>query len=136
MDSPTGSDRRRLRSFWTDADMDRIISFLLRAGLAAAAAIVLVGAVIYLARHGGETADYRVFQGEPPQYRQVAGIFREMEQLRGRGFILAGLLVLMGTPVLRVAFSVVAFFRQRDYIYVFVTLFVLAVLLFSLLRSG
>ncbi len=135
MESPTGF-RRRLRSFWTDADMDRIISVLLRTGLAAAAAIVLVGAVIYLARHGGETAGYHVFRGEPPQYRKVGGIFGLMGQLRGRGFILAGLLVLMATPVARVAFSVVAFFRQRDYVYVFITLFVLAVLLFSLLRSG
>jgi len=116
--------------------MDRIISVLLRAGLTAAAAVVLVGAIIYLVRHGGETAAYHVFRGEPPQYRKVLGIFGEMERFRGRGFILAGLLILMATPIARVAFSVAAFFRQRDYVYVFVTLFVLAVLLFSLFRVG
>ena len=42
-----------------------------------------------------------------------------------------GLLALLGTPVARVAFSVVAFALQRDWLYVGVTLWVLAVLLWS-----
>jgi len=135
MGSPTGSEHRR-RFAWSDLDMDRIIGTLLRAGVTAAAAVVFVGTVIYLARHGGETAAYHVFRGEPPEYRGIRGILGEMGRIRGRGFILAGLLVLMATPVARVAFSVIAFLRQRDYVYVLVTLFVLGILLFSLLRSG
>ena len=43
-----------------------------------------------------------------------------------------GLLVLIATPIARVAFSLVAFALQRDRIYVIVTLIVLAVLLYSL----
>jgi uncharacterized membrane protein len=44
-----------------------------------------------------------------------------------------GLLLLIATPVARVAFSVVAFVLERDRMYVGITLLVLAVLLFSLL---
>jgi uncharacterized membrane protein len=44
-----------------------------------------------------------------------------------------GLVLLIATPVARVAFSVVAFFLQRDRAYVAITSIVLAVLLFSLL---
>jgi hypothetical protein len=43
-----------------------------------------------------------------------------------------GLLLLIATPVARVAFSLVAFARQRDAIYVIVTSIVLAVLVYSL----
>ena len=44
-----------------------------------------------------------------------------------------GLVLLIATPVARVAFSVVAYALQRDRAYVAITLIVLAVLLFSLL---
>jgi len=42
------------------------------------------------------------------------------------------LLFLIATPVARVAFSIFAFAVQRDWLYVVVTLIVLAVLIFSL----
>jgi uncharacterized membrane protein len=41
-------------------------------------------------------------------------------------------LLLVATPVARVAFSAFAFAQQRDHIYVIVTLSVLAVLVYSL----
>ena len=43
-----------------------------------------------------------------------------------------GLLLSIATPVARVAFSVVAFALQRDWLYIVVTLIVLAVLTYSL----
>jgi uncharacterized membrane protein len=43
-----------------------------------------------------------------------------------------GLVLLIATPVARVAMSLVAFILQRDRVYVVVTLIVLAVLIFSL----
>jgi uncharacterized membrane protein len=42
------------------------------------------------------------------------------------------LLVLIATPVVRVVFSVFAFLRQRDWVYVAVTAIVLGLLCFSL----
>jgi uncharacterized membrane protein len=43
-----------------------------------------------------------------------------------------GLLLLLATPVARVAFSVLAFACQRDKVYVIVTLIVLGVLIYSM----
>jgi uncharacterized membrane protein len=116
--------------------MDRVISVLLRVGLALSAALVLTGAVIYLVRHGGEVVSYRIFRGEPPPYRYLPGILREALHIHGRGFILAGLIVLVATPVARVVFSVIAFLTERDRIYVAATLIVLVILLLSLLCGG
>jgi uncharacterized membrane protein len=39
--------------------------------------------------------------------------------------------MLVATPVARVAFSVFAFFKERDWLYVGLTLIVLSVLMFS-----
>jgi uncharacterized membrane protein len=51
---------------------------------------------------------------------------------RGRGLIQLGLLLLIATPLARVAFSVVAFALEGDRLYVVVALIVLAVLVCSL----
>ncbi len=123
---------KRAKRIWTDLRMESVISVLLLCGVASAALVVLAGGVIYLMRHGLESPDYRVFHGEPPDLRSLRGIVADTMALRGRGLIELGLLLLIATPLARVAFSVFGFLRQKDYTYVFVTLIVLALLLFSL----
>jgi uncharacterized membrane protein len=54
----------------------------------------------------------------------------------GRGWIQLGLLLLIATPIARVAFSIVGFSIERDRLYVVFTVIVLAILLYSLLGSG
>lgn len=116
----------------TDRRIDELMGLLLRSGVILAACIVLVGGVIYLARHP-RPSDYRVFQGEPENLRAISGIFTEAMVFHGRGLIQLGLLVLIATPISRVAFSVLAFLYQRDWKYVVFTLIVLGLLLYSLL---
>jgi len=117
---------------WSDERLARWIGNLLRVGVGTAAAVVLLGGVLYLARHGGEMPSYRVFHGEPSQLRSVGGILRSAPQLGGRGIIQLGLLLLIATPIARVAFAVLGFAMERDRTYVLVSLIVLATLLFSL----
>jgi uncharacterized membrane protein len=122
---------------WTDEQVEQVIGNLLRAGVLTAAAVVLGGAIVYLSRHGTEPASekYRVFQGEPADLRNPFGVVADALGLKGRGIIQLGILLLIATPVARVLFSVFAFARERDFIYVVVTLLVLAILLYSLFNS-
>ena len=117
---------------WSDDRIETRMGNLLRAGVALAAAVVLAGGIVYLLRHGTAQPSYHFFRGEPADLRSVRGIIKEALSLRGRGIIQLGLLLLIATPVARVAFSVYAFARQRDRAYVVVTLIVLAVLLYGL----
>ena len=117
---------------WPDQYVDKLIGNLLRVGVTLAAAVVLFGGSIYLVRHGLAAPRYHVFVGEPADLRNVSGIVRDALSLRGRGLIQLGLLLLIATPVARVAFSVAAFAMQRDRLYVVVALVVLAVLMYSL----
>ena len=112
--------------------MEAIIGNLLRAGVLLAAAVVLAGGALFLVRHGSAAPHYAVFQGEPADLRTPSGVVADAVSLRGRGVIQLGLLILLLTPVARVAFSVFAFAMQRDLLYVIVTLIVLGVLVFSL----
>jgi uncharacterized membrane protein len=117
---------------WTEERVEATVAGLLRFGVTLAAVVVFGGGVLYLARHGAERPHYGVFVGEPSDLRSVAGIVREAAALSGRGWIQLGLLLLIATPVARVALSAIAFAFQRDRTYVFVTLVVLALLVLSL----
>src|SRR5579859_4476879 len=126
------SDPPNGQQFESDQRIERLLGHVLITGVAAAALVVLAGATVYLARHGGQRPDYRVFRGEPPVLRSVTGIVRSATEWSGRGLIQLGLLLLIATPVARVVFSLAAFLRQRDFFYCAVTLLVLGVLLLSL----
>ncbi len=116
-----------------DTATELFLGHLLRTGVIIAGSVVLAGAAIYLIRHGLQSPDYHAFRGEPADLRTIRGIVGEMVHLRGRGVIQFGLLLLIATPIARVAFSVYAFARERDFRYVLITLLVLGLLLFSLL---
>jgi uncharacterized membrane protein len=121
---------------WRDRRIEVILGNLLRIGVLVSAAVVLLGASIYLSRHAHEPADYRVFRGEPSEYRTISGVIQSVTNGRGQGIIQLGLLLLIATPIARVAFSVAGFAIERDHLYVAFTLIVLAILLYSLLGSG
>ncbi len=115
-----------------DEKMDQIMGSLLRTGVVSAAAIVFVGGAVYLTRQQLPVTNYGEFVGEPAELRTISGIFHEALAFHGRGLIQLGLLVLIATPVARVAFSFFAFLHERDWTYVFVTVLVLGLLLYSL----
>jgi uncharacterized membrane protein len=115
----------------SDEKMDLVVGNLLRTGVALSGAIVFAGGLIFLLRHGLETPDYRVFRGEPADLRSLGGIFQEALALRARGVVQLGLLLLIATPVARVAYLVYAFARQRDRLYAVIALIVLVLLAYG-----
>ncbi len=123
------------RGGWTERQAEQIVGNLLRLGVLISALVVAFGGVLYLAHYGAQPPHYHVFHGEPSDLRSVTGIVRDALDLRRRGLIQLGLLLLIATPIARVAFSVLVFLRQRDYTYIVVTLTVLSILIFSLLSG-
>jgi uncharacterized membrane protein len=123
---------RHVETTLSDRRLEAIIGNLLRSGVVIAAIITSIGGVIYLAHSGESPAHYGLFHGEPANLRQVAGVLSDACSGDGPGMMQFGLLLLIATPVARVAFSLAAFAVQRDRLYVVVTLSVLAVLTFSM----
>jgi uncharacterized membrane protein len=121
---------------WNDQRIEIIIGTLLRTGVMLAATVVLIGGVLYLARHGHEVPNYTTFHGEPESLKSVRDIVHGALGGSARAIIQLGLLLLIATPVARVVFSAIAFAVERDHMYVVITLIVLGVLLYSLLASG
>lgn len=120
---------------WYDQRIENIIAHLLRAGVLASALLVIGGAIPYLGFHPRARVDYHTFHNEPEQLKTVHGILPAAFSGDVQAIMQLGLLLLIATPIARVAFSVFAFAREEDHMYVGFTLIVLAVLLYSLFGS-
>ncbi len=121
---------------WNDLRIEIIVGNLLRIGVTLAAAVVLFGGIIFLVQHGRDIPKYSSFRGEPQSLKSPAEIARGAIALDPRAIIQLGLLLLIATPVARVAFSAIAFALEHDHMYVVMTLFVLAVLMYSLFGTS
>ena len=116
----------------TDDDIEQAIGNLLRIGVMVAAVVTAVGGVLYLLQHGWSEVDYRVFHGEPHGLRDLRGVLVGVGQGDSLAIIQLGLLLLIATPIARVALSLLGFVRERDRAYVAITTLVFGILLFSL----
>ena len=116
----------------TDRSIETMVGFVLRAGVLISGSVVLFGGFYYVVHHGGETANYRTFHGQPSIDRIVSQILAGALALRARSIIQLGLLLLIATPIARVAVSLVGFAIEGDRKYTVITAIVLALLLYSL----
>ena len=118
-----------------DKRLESIIGNLLRTGVLLAAATVLAGGVFYLVRHHADTVSYRHFSSGNAGIQSLRGVVQSAAQLNSEGIIQFGLLLLIATPVARVALAVVGFSLEKDWLYAVVSLIVLTILAFSLLHT-
>ena len=120
----------------TDTDIERMVSVLLKTGVMIAGSVVLGGGFYFLLRHGGEHVNYHQFVGQPSIDRHVGQVVKGAFSGRARSIIQLGILLLIATPIARVALSLVGFAMERDGKYVVVTMILLAVLLCSLISGA
>lgn len=106
-------------------EIEDFISLSLRIGVIISSGIIGLGLLLLLiSGYTGSPTD-----NFPITFQQV---WTGLLQLKPLAVIAAGLLVLLATPIFRVAASMVSFFFQRDYQYTFIAGYVLFMLLLSL----
>lgn len=105
--------------------IEDFIGICLRWGVLISAGVVILGVVLALIKGG---------TGYPPgSYPTgISTVLRGVHDLRPFAVIELGLLLLIATPVFRVASSLVAFALERDFPYVLITAYVLLMLLIGL----
>jgi uncharacterized membrane protein len=115
---------------WGDDEIELAMGRVLQGGVVLASVVMLAGAVLYFRRHGLEIPHYRVFRGS--EFRSISSVSRAVADGQARGLIQLGALIMIATPVLRVAFAVYGFARERDGLYIGISLTVLSLLAFGL----
>jgi uncharacterized membrane protein len=115
--------------------VDIAISRLLRGGVTISIGIVLCGVLITFLHHPS-------YISSRPALRQLTGpeavfphtipaVFHQAAEEKGQAIVMIGLLLLIATPVARVAFSIAVFALQHDRLYVGITTTVLILLIIS-----
>jgi uncharacterized membrane protein len=120
----------------TDERLESLIGVLLRLGVLTAAAIVAISGVLFVAEHHTDSPSYATFQPEADGLRTIGGILHGSMQMQPAAIIQFGLLILIATPILRVALAAVGFYLEGDRLYLGVSLIVLTILLLSLVHSA
>lgn len=116
-----------------ERDIHILMGKLLRYGVILSSAVVLLGGIIYLARHGRQLPAYTDFTGPNAGLDSLPAILRGALEGHGKQIIQLGVLMLIATPIARILFSVLAFAIEKDYLYTVITLIVLGVITFSML---
>ena len=123
--------------------MELVISYALRAGVLLSAAVILVGILSFalmqdtgyarvLPHHLQDILTFHQASGPGFFPTSLPAVLQGAMAGKPYAIIGLGMLLLILTPIVRVALSVFFFLAQRDWLYVGITLFVLAVLTFSL----
>jgi uncharacterized membrane protein len=112
-----------------------LISNLLRSGVLGSLALIIVGTVLSFIHHPeyfSSPADLsRLVEPGAAFPHTLGDVINGIRLLRGQAIVMGGLLLLIITPVVRVAVSIFAFIYQRDRIFTFITAVVLSLLLLS-----
>jgi uncharacterized membrane protein len=116
----------------SDHAVEQVIGRLLQIGVFIAAAVAIVGAILVLIQHGSAPPAFRDFRVAPNHLTSIGGIVRGVREMRSESIVQLGIVLLILTPMLRVAFTLVAFVLQRDRVYVAITTLVLALLVYGL----
>ena len=112
-----------------------MISTILRTGVLASLTLIVAGTVLSFFHHPAFFSSpaelQRLIHADGNFPRTLGAIITGSGRLHGPSFVMLGMLVLIATPVFRVAASVFAFIYQRDRIFVIITCTVLLLLLAS-----
>lgn len=120
--------------------MEIWISYVLRTGVLTAAAIVLIGLVVFLVRgpgaSGPQSLDDILGHGGHTIAVTPGAIFHNVLRGDAIAIIQLGVLLLILTPTMRVAMTTFLFLAQRDWIFVAITCVVFVVLIVGLIGIG
>ena len=119
--------------------MEHWISYVLRWGVILAATIVLIGAAVFLIAGPAPRDPHSLHQLTSHEFSNRSSLSAKVTGLKhGRGLAIVdvGLMVLILTPVIRVAMTFVLFFKLRDWLFTIVTAIVLSILLLGISGAG
>ena len=102
---------------------ETLISWLLRIGVGVSAALAVIGMIVIVFHHPTNVIGHRM--------TNIREVLDSIRAGHGQGIAMLGLLLLIATPVMRVAVSIGIFVRERDFTFVLITTTVLLLLLLS-----
>jgi len=112
-----------------------LISRVLRTGTVLSLTLIVLGTLLSFVHHpeyvSSPEAMLRLTHPSRAFPHTLSDVLKGLRDLQGQAVVALGLLLLIATPVLRVAVSIVAFVQQGDRLFTLITAVVLGILLLS-----
>ncbi len=118
------------------------ISLVLRIGVSLSVLVIAVGLAIMFSHHSDYTSftgsfSFKQLTSSTSQFpHSFSGLAHSVASGQGRGIVVIGVMILIATPILRVAVGVISFLYEHDVPMALVTLYVLIVLIGSFFLAG
>ncbi len=118
------------------------ISLVLRIGVSVSVLVFIAGIVVMFVHHpsyasfSGSISYHGLTSGTTQFPHSFSALATSLSKGQGRGIIVLGTMLLILTPILRVAVAIVSFSIEKDPAMTLVTIFVMAVLILSFLLAG
>lgn len=106
-------------------EVEIIISYFLRVGVIISSIVIMLGLLLFL-----QTG----YSGYPEGTYPITmnAVISGLSEGKPYAIMTTGLIILIGIPILRVALSILAFCKEKDYLYVKITTSVFVILLISI----
>jgi len=119
------------------ARIELLISTLLRIGVTLSLSVVILGTIMTFSRHPELRRDpqtlSQITSSNASFPHSLSDMFTGLANFRGQSIVILGLVLLIATPILRVAISIFIFLHDHDKPFVYITSLVLLLLLISFL---
>lgn len=120
---------------FTDVDLNRSVGNLLRLGVILSVAISLVGFIKLFSEGFVMPKKYKMLNMGSSSEKVWGSFWDSLCKGEGMAIIQLGILLLILTPLVRIIFALIGYLKEKDYIYVVISLIVLAIMTVSFLTG-
>lgn len=120
-----------MRKNFTDVDLNRSVGNLLRLGVILSVITSLIGFVKLFLEGFKMPKKYMFLEMGTSSEKVWSHFWNSLMKGEGMAIIQLGILLLIFTPLVRIIFALIGYLKEKDYLYVFISSIVLAIMAIS-----
>ncbi|OCA79046.1 hypothetical protein BBH99_06610 [Chryseobacterium contaminans] len=120
-----------MKKNFTDVDLNRSVGNLLRLGVILSVATSLIGFIKLFTEGFEMPSKYTSLVVGTSSEKIWSHFWNSLCKGEGMAIIQLGILILILTPLMRIIFALIGYLKEKDYVYVFISSVVLAIMAVS-----
>ncbi|MDN3691988.1 DUF1634 domain-containing protein [Chryseobacterium tructae] len=120
-----------MKKNFTDVDLNRSVGNLLRLGVILSVATSLIGFIKLFTEGFEMPKKYTSLAVSSSSDKVWSHFWDSLCKGEGMAIIQLGILILILTPLMRIIFALIGYLKEKDYVYVFISSIVLAIMAVS-----
>ena len=124
-----------MKKAFTDLDLNRSVGNLLRLGVILSVTTSIIGFIKLFTEGFEMPKSYKLLNTATTSEKVWGQFWHSLLNLEGLAIIQLGILMLIFTPLMRIVFALIGYFKEKDYTYVIISFIVLTIMVISFLTG-